>query len=573
LAQIKSMRGIVEWIVAHRPAVSEPSAAPASGFGDNGLANGAGSANGAGGAPGDLLDPGGLDGVPECGRRMVVRLVEVGPAERGPVELLASAVFWITDDGRGVALDLAERLESHGATARIVAAGAGSERDGDAWTAGEPIDGVIELSALGSDGDTTARHAYGALRAGAVAGARWLVGVSATGGRFGRTLGGQPGGPGLPAGAGMAGLCRTLAQELPGTLVRAVDVDPKSDPGQLADLLLAELLDAAGPVSVGYAEGHRFTLQVQPDAGSGAAKSDTLANGLVGPDSVVVAIGGGRGITATVTQALAMAGPGCRVVLAGRTELSENAEDPAVQAAGDAPSLRGSLVAAGWRDTSAIEAEVRRIMAQRELRRNLEALERTGAVVEYHVLDAGSGDAVRLLLDEVVDRHGRVDLVVHGAGIIDDKLVEDKLPEAFDAVFHTKVVAAAAAASWLSEHYEEWAPAGGPKPTLVLFGSVSGVFGNRGQADYAAANDALDTLAWSMATHPGVRVVSMDWGPWGGGAGMVSPQLEQFYRRRGVGLLDPEDAIGHLWRELADPSGEAQVVVVRAESAALAGAQ
>jgi hypothetical protein len=106
---------------------------------------------------------------------------------------------------------------------------------------------------------------------------------------------------------------------------------------------------------------------------------------------------------------------------------------------------------------------------------------------------------------------------------------------------------------------------------LVLFGSVSGVFGNRGQADYAAANDALDTLArhWSQRGHGpaaasvsagrGPRVVSVDWGPWAGG-GMVSAELEREYARRGVPLIDPADGVACLLAEIADPAGPAQVV-------------
>jgi NAD(P)-dependent dehydrogenase (short-subunit alcohol dehydrogenase family) len=97
---------------------------------------------------------------------------------------------------------------------------------------------------------------------------------------------------------------------------------------------------------------------------------------------------------------------------------------------------------------------------------------------------------------------------------------------------------------------------------LVLFGSVSGVFGNRGQVDYAAANDALDSLAhlWS-ARLPG-RVVCVDWGPWAGG-GMVSAELEREYARRGVTLIDPDAGVACLLAELADDDGPAQVVYMR----------
>jgi hypothetical protein len=100
-----------------------------------------------------------------------------------------------------------------------------------------------------------------------------------------------------------------------------------------------------------------------------------------------------------------------------------------------------------------------------------------------------------------------------------------------------------------------------------MFGSVAGVFGNRGQADYAAANDALDSLArlWA-AGRPGQagRVLTVDWGPWAGG-GMVTPELEREYARRGVALIDPADGAASLLAELAAASGPAQVIYMCGE--------
>ena len=99
---------------------------------------------------------------------------------------------------------------------------------------------------------------------------------------------------------------------------------------------------------------------------------------------------------------------------------------------------------------------------------------------------------------------------------------------------------------------------------MVFFGSVCGVFGNRGQVDYAAANDALDGLARIANVQRVGRVVSVDWGPWEG-AGMVSAELEREYARRGIGLIELADGVRALLDELrAGPDGPAQAVVMRA---------
>lgn len=95
------------------------------------------------------------------------------------------------------------------------------------------------------------------------------------------------------------------------------------------------------------------------------------------------------------------------------------------------------------------------------------------------------------------------------------------------------------------------------------------MYGNRGQTDYAAANDALDTLALTWAdTFPG-RVLSVDWGPWAAEAGgMVTPELERAYARRGVPLITPESGTAAFLAELAHGS-DVQVVLMAQEDGGL----
>ena len=160
----------------------------------------------------------------------------------------------------------------------------------------------------------------------------------------------------------------------------------------------------------------------------------------------------------------------------------------------------------------------------------------------------GIGD-VRDVIRGVRARHGRLDGLVHGAGTIEDKLLRDKDPASFARVFATKVDGARHLIDAAADHGD-----GPPPGFLVLFGSVAGVFGNRGQADYAAANEALDTLAdtpsWSQR-FPG-RVLAVDWGPWAAEAGgMVTPELERMYASRGIPLLDPAAGTAALLAELA----------------------
>jgi NAD(P)-dependent dehydrogenase (short-subunit alcohol dehydrogenase family) len=89
---------------------------------------------------------------------------------------------------------------------------------------------------------------------------------------------------------------------------------------------------------------------------------------------------------------------------------------------------------------------------------------------------------------------------------------------------------------------------------VVLFGSIAAIFGSRGQADYAAANDALEALGAAWASRTGHRCLTVHWGPWapvGGHPGMVTPELGREFGRRGIAMIDPAAGALSLLRELA----------------------
>ncbi|MEV5572823.1 SDR family NAD(P)-dependent oxidoreductase [Spirillospora sp. NPDC052269] len=449
-------------------------------------------------------------------------------------------VFAIVDDGCGIALELADLLEQQGAQVRT------------SLEAGEACDGLIHLAALRPGGGPVLPGAYAGIRETLLTGPSWLILGTGAGGAFGRGFDGGVGDP--TPGAGLRGLARTLAKEFPETLVRAVDVDTKESPRTIALRLLAELLAPGRPVEVGYEGDVRQTLVlVREELPSvpGAAGPE------LGPDGVVLLTGGARGITARVALELART-TGCRIELLGRTP-EPGAEDPELADAPDEAALRRALVARGGRTPAEIEARIRSVLAAREIRANLAALREHAAEVRYHPVDVRDAQAVRAVVEDAYRRYGRLDGVVHGAGLVEDRLVRDKTPESFGAVYGTKLSGASALVSAVRSDLR----------FFVVFGSVSGVYGNRGQADYAAANDACDTLARVWRTRLRGRVLVADWGPWAGG-GMVSPEIAREYARRGVALVDPDAAVAALLREIA--SGDESQVVLAGTVADPAGA-
>jgi NAD(P)-dependent dehydrogenase (short-subunit alcohol dehydrogenase family) len=158
------------------------------------------------------------------------------------------------------------------------------------------------------------------------------------------------------------------------------------------------------------------------------------------------------------------------------------------------------------------------------------------------------------------EQHGRIDGVIHGAGVIEDRLVADKTDESFGRVFDTKVQAATV----LHENIRD------DVKFVVFFSSVASAFGNRGQADYAAANDVLDKLAHCWQARIAGRVLSVNWGPWAD-TGMVSDSLRRDYHRRGIGLIAPDEGVDALLHELCAAHGEAQVVLMCGTPASFGG--
>lgn len=499
-------------------------------------------------ATGDPLAPeeaSDLGPVPLRPTRSLVRVTPLGPpAARPPAEVVASGDFVVVEDGQGVALALTALLESHGARVRTVPA----ERL--VRCTAEGTGGVVDLSALRAGRGAVLPDQFAAWRAALTGGARRLVLATAAGGTFGQDATADAPDP-LP-GAGLRGFARTAALEYPDVLIRAVDIDPKDRPERIAAHLLAELCAPGEPVVVGRTNGTRTTLSTVPtplpDDRTGLGRPS------LGAGSVVLLTGGARGITARTALALARA-HGCHIELLGRTPLPETPEDPALAHAHERIALRAALLAQGLRRPAEIEAAAGAVLARREITATLAALAPFAASVRYHAADVTDEAAVHAVVRDIRARHGRLDGIVHGAGTLADKLLRDKDPASFARVFATKVDGARHLLS----------AAGDDTGFLVLFGSVAGVFGNRGQADYAAANDALDTLATAWSARTSRRVLAVDWGPWAAeGGGMVTPELARAYARRGIPLLDPDAAAAALLDELAH--GTAAQVVLAAEA-------
>jgi acyl transferase domain-containing protein len=283
LAQLKTLRGIVDWIAAlgDREAGDGPAAEEDADAGEPA-------------AVGPTVE------VPAATLRYVVELAEVGPPAEPPGPgsgAFSGQTFAIVDDGQGVALHLSTLLEERGATVRLLAADDRVSGDGVPDGEGSPaLDGLIHLAFLAHGTELPLATLFTQVKGPVLAGLRHLVVATGLGGGFGRGPA-QAAGDLLPASSGAHGLARTVAREFPDCRVLAIDLDPKDDPSHLAEHLLAELCAGDGLVDVGRTNGTRQTLRVL----AAELDEDAVAASLpvVGADSVVLLTGGARGITAS----------------------------------------------------------------------------------------------------------------------------------------------------------------------------------------------------------------------------------------------------------------------------------
>jgi NAD(P)-dependent dehydrogenase (short-subunit alcohol dehydrogenase family) len=356
----------------------------------------------------------------------------------------------------------------------------------------------------------------------------------------------------FPGQGGVVGLIKTLAQEWPGVRVKAVDLNP-GDPSQvLAGHLLDECTEGDDRVEVGY-DGHRRLILEPRHAPLQLEDPSAFA---LDSSSVLLLTGGARGITAQTARHLAERYQPT-LLLVGRSPLPDPEESPETAGLTSPKELKAALIERLYRHGQSVtparvEDAYARLRAQREIRDNLAALQRLGSQVHYYPIDVRDCDAFGNLIDQIYGSFGRLDGVIHGAGIIEDRLLQDKTPESFDRVFDTKADSAFLLSRKLRPEELK---------LLVFFASVAGRFGNRGQGDYAAVNEVLNKLAVHLDRQWPGRVVSINWGPWDAN-GMVSPEVRKQFAERGVELIPAPVGLCRLEEELRyGRKGEAEVVI------------
>ncbi|HYL07022.1 MAG TPA: SDR family NAD(P)-dependent oxidoreductase, partial [Candidatus Udaeobacter sp.] len=376
----------------------------------------------------------------------------------------------------------------------------------------------------------------------------FLIAATALGGRHG--YGSPP--ATAPMGGAVSGYAKALHRERPNALAKVVDFAARPQPALEAAQLIDETLFDPSNVEIGRNGDERWTV--------GLEQSEAGRSGLtLDKNSVFVVTGAAGSIVSAIIGDLAASTSGTfhLLDLVGEPDPS----DPDIQRfTGDRAGLKADLAerlrSQGERPTPAlVERHLAGIERSHAALSAIEAVKAAGGQCFYHSVDVTDPQAVAAVIDYVRRRSGRIDVLVHAAGIEISHLIPDKDDAEFARVFGVKTD------GWfnLLKAAEDL-----PIGAIIAFSSVAGRFGNAGQTDYSAANDLLCKCVSNLrGMRPETHSVAIDWTAWADIGMATRGSIPRLMELAGIEMLPPKVGIPTVRREITGASSGEVVVAGR----------
>jgi len=353
------------------------------------------------------------------------------------------------------------------------------------------------------------RHFYEPLQAGTIAMGSLCLGAY-VGGRLN------------PFSGLLSGFVKSLARELPAAVCRSLNLD-ETDFRQGMIRLDAELSHRDKAVDVCYRGGNRHAIEL-----SHVERPSQDDAPLLTSDSVVLATGGGRGVTAVLTEELLMRF-GCTVVALGRTD---PAKAPAhilrmsatELAAYEQEFYKTELAKGTGVKIPELKNRFRSYQAAHEVNEVVQSLSALPGKFEYISCDITNGEVTTAIVESIFKKYGRLNMVLHGAGIQISKVLTRKTVSDYHSVVAAKIAS-------LQHIYGacEKLRAGRPVHYHLLTSAFS-YMGNDGQPDYGAVNESMNRLADVMSAAPESLQTKSQWCSvaWLGWAGIGMTRGSEF---------------------------------------------
>jgi acyl transferase domain-containing protein/surfactin synthase thioesterase subunit len=190
--------------------------------------------------------------------------------------------------------------------------------------------------------------------------------------------------------------------------------------------------------------------------------------------------------------------------------------------------------------------------ASEQAQATVRALERAGARVQLVQADVSDMEAMARVFEELASAAPPLRGILHAAGVASEKSIEELDHDGLSSGLRAKVTG-----TWvLHQSTRNMA-----LDFFVGFSSAAAIWGGRGLATYAAANEFLDALVHHRR-RLGLSGSTVNWGLWEG-AGLGTQEYRQRLARTGLGALRAEEAFEALSRLLS--AGVVQVAVAKVD--------
>jgi NAD(P)-dependent dehydrogenase (short-subunit alcohol dehydrogenase family)/3-oxoacyl-(acyl-carrier-protein) synthase len=366
-------------------------------------------------------------------------------------------------------------------------------------------------------------------------------------------LGGLPGGHVHPFAGMFAGFVKSAAMEMPDCRAFALVTATRDPTAGLSQAIEESTARQQLPVTVLDGQRRLVLALRRQDAPLAADAAPRIS-----PDSVVLAVGGSRGITAEVLKEIAARHRPVIWVL-GSNDLSDEIELPP-----KAEFLRAQRRRDPGRSVAEINRGYERLCDAREARKTIAELERLSGAgrVAYLQADVRDAAAIEDAVGRVLRESGRIDVLLNAAGVIRSSSITNKAFDEFRAVRDIKV-----------RGYQNLKRAIGARtPALWCnFGSIIGLTGQAGETDYAAANDFLATASRYSSLAVGRAELTIGWNLWSAVGLGSTPVKRSFLEKSGTySRMETEEGVHHFLREMSLPRHDPSIIFMgEAEEAAL----
>jgi hypothetical protein len=248
-------------------------------------------------------------------------------------------------------------------------------------------------------------------------------------------LGGQHGydeaGAIAPLGGAVTGFTKTYKRERMDAVVKAIDFEAERRPLEVAAILIEETLRDPGAVEIGYKGKLRWTIGLQEQSAADGRPALKLNS-----NTVFLVTGAAGSIVSAITADLAAASGGIFYLLDLVPEPDPQNPDLkrfVTDKDGLKRDLFARIQARGERATPAlVEKELAALERAQAACNAIEAVQNAGGTAHYFSVNLTDADAVTKIIQQVRERSGRIDVLLHAAGTERSHFLPDKEAREFD---------------------------------------------------------------------------------------------------------------------------------------------